>query len=57
MFMINLEKMLVDISNRNPHFILIIGDFNAKSRKWSTNHTANVEGAHLDSFMTLYDLN
>ena len=55
--MINLEKMLVDISNRNPHFILIIGDFNAKSRKWSTNHTANVEGAHLDSFMTLYDLN
>ena len=45
------------ISNRNPHFVLITGDFNAKTRTWSTYDTTTLEGAHLDSLMTLYGLN
>ena len=54
--MVSLEKLLVDISNRNSHFVLITGDFHAKFRCWSTNDTANAEGAHLVSLMTLYGL-
>ena len=27
--MLNLETMLVDITNRNPHFVMITSDFNA----------------------------
>ena len=57
LFMVNLETLLADISNGTPHFVLITGDFNAKFRNWSTNDTANAEGAYLDFLMTLYGLN
>ena len=33
-FITNLEKIVVDISRSNPHFLLLIGDFNAKSSNW-----------------------
>ena len=46
LFMLNLEAPLVDISNRNPHFVLITGDFNAKARNCSTYDTTTSEGAH-----------
>ena len=36
-FIANLEKSLVDTSGSNPHFIFIIGDFNAKSSNGVTN--------------------
>lgn len=55
--MLNLEALLVDIPNRNPHFVLINVDFNAESRNWSTYDTATSQGAYLDSFMNLYGLN
>ena len=57
LFLLNLEKVIVDISSRNTHFLLITGDFNGKSRNWSTNDTTAGEGAHLDSLITLYGLN
>ena len=44
--MLNLETLLVDISNRNPHFVLITGEFNAKLRNWSTYDITTSEGAH-----------
>ena len=53
LFMPNLETLLVDISNRNPHFVLIAGDINDKSRNWSTYDTTISEGAHLDNRITL----
>ena len=56
-FMLNLEALLIDIPNRNPHFVLINVDFNAESRSWSTYDTATSEGPHLDFPMTLYGLN
>ena len=43
-FITNLEKLVVDISRSNPHFLLLIGDFNAKSSNWSSNDTTTVEG-------------
>ena len=44
-FTTNLEKFVVNISSTNPHFILMIGDFNAKSSNWSSNDTTTAEGA------------
>ena len=57
LFMLNLEKFFVDISNLNLHFVLIIVDFKAKSRNQSTSDTTTTEGAHLDSLLILYGLN
>ena len=32
LFHTNLENLLADITSRNPHFMLLLGDFNAKSK-------------------------
>ena len=47
-FVINLEKLVVIMSSSNPHFILMIGDFN-----WSSNDPTTAEGAQLDYFTSL----
>ena len=57
LFMLNLESLLADISNRHPHFVRITRDSNVKSRNWSTYDSTTSEGAHLDYLMTLYGLN
>ena len=46
--------MVVDISRSNPHFVLIIGDFNVKFSNWSSNDTATAEDAQLDYLTSLY---
>ena len=40
----------------NPHFLLLIGDFNAKSTDWSSNDTTTAEGAQLNYFTSLYGM-
>ena len=55
-FTTNLEKLVVNISSTNPHFILMIGDFNAKSSNWSSNDTTTAEGAQLDYLTSLYGM-
>ena len=55
-FTTNLEKLVVNISSTNPHFILMIGDFNAKSSNWSSNNTTTAEGALLDYLTSLYGM-
>ena len=55
-FTTNLEKLVVNISSTNPHFILMIGDFNAKSSNWSSNDTTTAEGAQLDYLTSLYSM-
>ena len=55
-FITNLEKIVVDISRSNPHFLLLIGDFNARSSNWSSNDTTTAEGAQLDYFTSLYGM-
>ena len=37
-------------------FLLLIGDFNAKSSNWSSNDTTTAEGAQLDYFTSLYGM-
>ena len=55
-FTTNLEKLVVNISSTNPHFILMIGDFNAKSSNWSSNDTTTAEGAQLVYLTSLYGM-
>ena len=55
-FTTNLEKLVINISSTNLHFILMIGDFNAKSSNWSSNDTTTVEGAQLDYLTSLYGM-
>ena len=55
-FTTNLEKLVGNISSSNPHFILMIGDFNAKSSNWSSNDTTIVEGAQVDYLTSLYGM-
>ena len=53
-FTTNLEKLVINLSSTNMHFILMIGDFNAKSRNWSSNDTTTAGGAQLDYLTSLY---
>ena len=40
----NLEKLITDIYSRKADFVMMIGDFNAKSYNWSINDTTTPEG-------------
>ena len=53
-FITNLEKNVVDVYRSNPHFLLILGDFNAKPSYWASNDTTTAEGAQLDYFTSLH---
>ena len=55
-FTTNLEKLLGNISSTNPHFVLMIGDFNDKSSNWSSKDTTTAEGAQLDYLTLLYGM-
>ena len=44
------------MSSSNLDFILMIGDFHAKSRNWSYNDTTTAEGAQLDYLTSLCGL-
>ena len=55
-FITNLEKLVVNISSSNPHFILMIGNFNAKSSKCSSNETTPAEGNILENSSSCIDL-
>ena len=56
LYLIYHYNIVVDIYRSYPHFVLIIGDFNAKSSSWSSNDTITVEGAQLDYFIFLYGM-
>ena len=47
---------MIDIYSRKADFVLMIGDFNAKSCNWSINDTTTPEGAQLDSITSLYGM-
>ena len=44
-FILNFEKMLSDINSSNPHFSIILGDFNARSNNWWQGDTQISEGS------------
>ena len=55
-FINHLEKILADISSSNPHFALIMGDFNLKSSNSWSNDTTIAEDAQLDHLKSLYGM-
>ena len=56
LFLPNLENLLADITNRNPHFMLLLGDFNAKSKTWFINDQSSRESTQLESLTSLYGM-
>ena len=53
-FINNLQKLIANIYSRKADFVLMIGDFHAKSYKWSINDTTTPEGDQLESITSLY---
>lgn len=45
LFTTNLEKLVVSISSSNPHFTLMIGNFNVKSGSCSSDNKTTAESA------------
>ena len=56
-FISNLEKLLININSFDPHFVILLGDFNAKSKSWSINDTTTEEGTILENLTSLFGLN
>ena len=52
--MTNLEKLLINLTSCNPHFLILLGEFNAKSKSWSVNDTTTEEGTILENLTSLY---
>ena len=48
-FISNLEKLLINLSSFDPHFVILLGDFNAKSKSWSVNDTTSEEDSILEN--------
>ena len=55
-FLINLEQLICDIIAKNPLFVLITVDFNARSSNWWKNDHSTSEGTQVDSLTTSYGL-
>ena len=55
-FLSNFELNLEDISNKNPFLTTVLGDFNAKSKKWYSSGDTSPEGTDLDFLTRQYGL-
>ena len=53
-FISSFEKMLGDIHSFNSDFSFILGDFNARSKRWWVGDTQTSEGSQIDSLTTSY---
>ena len=53
-FILTFEMMLSDINSSNPHFSIIIGDFNVRSNNWWQGDTQTSEGSQIDYLTTSY---
>ena len=54
-FLLSLDQILHDISSLNPYFIMILGDFNAKSSSWYDQDITSSEGLRLESLTSFYN--
>ena len=53
-FILNFEMMLSDINSSNPHFSIILGDFNVRSNNWWQGDTLTSEALRIDYLTTSY---
>ena len=52
----NLEMNLDDLFNSNPFLTNVIGDFSAKSSKWSVADTSTIEESKIDFLTSQFGL-
>ena len=55
-FMTNFENLFDSIHSLNPYFIIILGDFNAKLKKWKTDDIDTNEGKRINDVTSSYAL-
>ena len=55
-FISNLKKFLANIIIFDPYSVILLGDFNAKSKSWSVNDSILGEGTILENFTSLYEM-
>ena len=56
-FIINLENILINITSFDPHFVMLLGEFNSKSKSWwSLNDKTTEEGTILENLTSLYGM-
>ena len=55
-FISNLEKLLININSFDPRFVILLGDFNAKSKPWSVNDTTTEDSTILKTVTSLYEM-
>ena len=49
-----MQKLLINRTSTDPHFVILLGDFNSKSKSWSVNDTISEEGTILENLTSLY---
>ena len=52
----NSEKLLINIITCDPHIVMLLGDFNAKSKSWLVNYTTAGKGTLLKNLTSLYGM-
>ena len=52
----NLEMNLEILAQRNPFLMVVIGDFNAKSKHWRRQDSTNFEGITIENVTSQFDL-
>ena len=56
-FISNLENILISITSFDPHFVMLLGEFNSKSKSWwSLNDKTTEEGTILENLTSLYGM-
>ena len=55
-FISNLEQLLINITSFDSCFVILLGDFNAKSKSWSVNDITTEEGTILENLISLYGM-
>ena len=56
-FISNLENILINITSFDPHFVMLLGEFNSKSKSWwSLNDKTTEEGTILENLTSLYGM-
>ena len=55
-FLKNFEMLLDDIYNLSPYFVILLGDFNAKLKKWNFDDIDTQEGTRIDAVTSSFAL-